>query len=74
MTVNCEGAHILDVEDVEDALERTAAVHPKRPNLRTTWQEEEMLSPYQEVRTDHHACTLIDRAILCFQKLMALLK
>jgi hypothetical protein len=58
--VNCEGARILDVEDVEDALERMAAVHPKRPNLRTTReQEEEMLSTYQEVRTDH-ACTLID--------------
>jgi hypothetical protein len=58
--VNCEGARILDVEDVEDALERTAAVHPKCPNLRTTReQEEEMLSStYQEVRTDH-ACTLI---------------
>ncbi|XP_039836647.1 disease resistance protein Pik-2-like isoform X5 [Panicum virgatum] len=52
VTVNCKGARILDVDDVEDALERTAAVHPKRPNLRTTWQEEEMLSPYQEARMD----------------------
>ncbi|PUZ64118.1 hypothetical protein GQ55_3G118600 [Panicum hallii var. hallii] len=53
VTVNCEGARILDVEDVEDALERTAAVHPKRPNLRTRWeQEEEMLSTYQEARMD----------------------
>jgi hypothetical protein len=61
VTVNCEGARILHVEDVEDALERTAAVHPKRPNLRTTRkQQEEMLSStYQKVRTDH-ACTLID--------------
>jgi hypothetical protein len=59
--VNCEGARILDVEDVEDALERTAAVHPKRPYLGTAReQEEEMLSStYQEVRSDH-ACTLID--------------
>jgi hypothetical protein len=58
--VNCEGARILDVEDMEDALERTAAVHPKRPDLETIRrQEEEMLSIYQEVRTDH-ACTLID--------------
>ncbi|RLM98980.1 hypothetical protein C2845_PM06G06830 [Panicum miliaceum] len=54
VTVNCEGARILDMEDVEDALERTAAVHPKRPNLRTTrQQEEEMLSStYQEARMD----------------------
>ena len=61
MIVNCEDARILDVEDVEDALERTAAVHPKRPNLQTTRQQEkEMLSPYQEVRTNDHSCTLID--------------
>ncbi|PUZ64082.1 hypothetical protein GQ55_3G115400 [Panicum hallii var. hallii] len=53
VTVNCEGARILDVEDVEDALERTAAVHPKRPNLITRrQQEEEMLSTYQEARMD----------------------
>ncbi|XP_025805198.1 disease resistance protein RPP13-like isoform X2 [Panicum hallii] len=47
VTVNCEGARILDVEDVEDALERTAAVHPKRPNLRTTL-EEKMHTTYLE--------------------------
>ena len=60
MIVNCEDARILDVEDVEDALECMATVHPKHPTLETTWQqEEEMLSPYQEVRTDR-ACTSID--------------
>jgi len=62
VTVNCEGARILDVEDVEDALERTAAVHPKRPNLEITrLREEEMLSPYQEVRTDHDAHRLTEQ-------------
>jgi len=51
--VNCEDARILDVEDVEDALERTAAVHPKRPNLEITRRREvEMLSPYQEACMD----------------------
>jgi hypothetical protein len=62
--VNCEGARILDVEDMEDALEHTAAVHPKRPNLRTGRErEEKMLSTYQEVRTDH-ACTLIEKKLV----------
>jgi len=60
--VKCEGACILDVEDVEDALERTAAVHPKRPNLEITRRREvEMLSPYQEVRTDHDAHRLTEQ-------------
>ena len=60
--VNCEDARILDVEDVEDALERTAAVHPKRPNLEITQRREvEMLSPYQEVRTDHDAHRLTEQ-------------
>ena len=62
VTVNCKGARILDVDDVEDALERTAAVHPKRPNLEITRRREvEMLSPYQEVRTDHDAHRLTEQ-------------
>jgi len=51
--VNCKGARLSDVEDVDDALECMATVHPKHPTLETIWQqEEEMLSPYQEARMD----------------------
>jgi len=39
--VNCKGARLSGVEDVDDALECMATVHPKHPTLETTWQQEE---------------------------------
>lgn len=50
--INCRGGRPAEVEQVEAALAHAATVHPNRLTLHTTrlW-EDEMLSPYEEVRT-----------------------
>jgi hypothetical protein len=48
--VNCEHAHISEMEEMEAALEHAAAVHPKHPILRSSrvWAGD-IMSRYQEV-------------------------
>lgn len=47
--INCRGGRPAEVEQVEAALAHAATVHPNR--LTTRLWEDEMLSPYEEVRT-----------------------
>ena len=61
IVLKCGDARLSEVEEVAAALMNSAAVHPKHPTVQTKWQDEQaVLSPYQEVGTDH-ACTLIDQ-------------
>ncbi|KAJ1261772.1 hypothetical protein BS78_09G056100 [Paspalum vaginatum] len=47
-TVDCRGARASEAEEVEAALLTAAAAHPKHPTFQARWQEENLISPYQE--------------------------